>query len=65
MSEVPYEVRVRQFFHASLTEKEGQALIGHIQGTKRYGLLVTYTDLPEQAKVIIRAQYDETQKGNQ
>lgn len=57
-TEVPYEVRVRQWFHAALTEKQGQALVGHIQGTKRYGLLVPYTDLPESAKVIVRAAYD-------
>ena len=55
--EIPYEVRVRQWFHAALTEKEGQALVGHIEGTKRYNLLVPYNDLPEAAKAIIRAAF--------
>ena len=55
--EIPYEVRVRQWFHAALTEKEGQALVGHIEGTKRYNLLVPYNDLPEAAKTIIRTAF--------
>jgi hypothetical protein len=58
--QVPREVLIRQWFHAALTEKEGQALVGHIQGTKKYNLLVPYNDLPEQAKAIVRAKYDET-----
>lgn len=52
------EVLIRQWFHSALTEKEGQALVGHIEGTKRYNLLVLYTDLPEAAKAIIRAAFD-------
>jgi hypothetical protein len=55
--EIPYEVRVRQWFHAALTEKEGQALVGHIEGTKRYNLLVPYNDLPETAKAILRTAF--------
>jgi hypothetical protein len=58
MSEIPYEVRIRQWFHAALSEKEGQKLVGHIDGTKRYGLLVPYGDLPETAKAILRMEYD-------
>lgn len=54
---VSTEVLVRQWFHAGLTEKEGQALVGHIQGTKKYNQLVPYNDLPEHAKAIIRAEY--------
>jgi hypothetical protein len=52
------EVAIRQWFHAALTEKEGQALVGHIEGTKRYNLLVPYTDLPEAAKAIVRSAFD-------
>jgi hypothetical protein len=59
----PYEVLVRQWFHAALTEKQGQALVGHIEGTKKYNLLVPYNDLPEQAKSIIRAEYNTIQGG--
>jgi hypothetical protein len=58
--EVPREVLVRQWFHTGLSEKEGQALVGHVQGTKKYNLLVPYNDLPEQAKAIVRAKYEET-----
>jgi hypothetical protein len=54
------EVLIRQWFHTALSEKEGQALVGHIQGTKKYNLLVPYNDLPEHAKAIVRARYDET-----
>jgi hypothetical protein len=57
---IPREVLIRQWFHCSLTEKEGQSLVGHIQGTKKYNLLVPYNDLPEQAKAIVRAKYEET-----
>jgi hypothetical protein len=60
MNAIPREVLIRQWFHAALSEKEGQALVGHIQGTKKYNLLVPYNDLPEQAKAIVRAKYDET-----
>ena len=58
MNNPSYEVLVRQWFHAGLTEKEGQVLVGHIDGTKRYNLLVPYNDLPEQAKAIVRAEYN-------
>lgn len=54
------EVLIRQWFHAALSEREGQALVGHIQGTKKYGLLVPYNDLPEQAKQIVRESYHQT-----
>jgi hypothetical protein len=64
MTEVNYGVRVRQWFHASITEKEGQALVGHIVGTKKYGLLVPYNDLPEQAKTIVRAAFDAQQEAS-
>lgn len=59
-NDVPREVSIRQWFHTALTEREGQALVGHIQGTKKYSLLVPYNDLPEQAKAIVRAEYDRT-----
>jgi len=58
MSTRPYEILVRQWFHCALTEKEGQALVGHIDDTRRYGSLVPYNDLPEQAKILVRAEYD-------
>lgn len=58
---ISYEVRVRQWFHAALTEREGQALVGHIEGTKKLYFLVPYTALPETAQVIIRTEYDKTQ----
>jgi len=54
----PREVLIRQWFHVALTEKQGQALVGHISGAKKYGLLVPYNDLPEQAKALVRAEYD-------
>jgi len=55
---IPREVLIRQWFHVALTEKQGQALVGHISGAKKYGLLVPYNDLPEQAKALVRAEYD-------
>lgn len=55
---VEYEVRVRKWFHVALSEKEGQALVGHIRGTTQYGLLVPYNQLPEAAKVIVRGEFD-------
>ena len=57
---IPREVLIRQWFHTALSEKEGQALVGHIPRTKKYNLLVPYNDMPEEAKVIIRAKYDQT-----
>lgn len=58
MTNVSREVLIGQWYHADLTEKEGQVLIGHIEGVKRYGLLIPYNALPEKAKEIIRAEYD-------
>jgi hypothetical protein len=57
---IPYEVRVRQWFHTAITEREGQRLVGHIGGTMKYNLLVPYNALPEAAQVIVRAEYDKT-----
>ena len=60
--ETSKEVLIRQWFHTGLHEKDGQALVGHIPGTKKYNLLVPYNDLPEQAKAIVRAEYERTVK---
>jgi hypothetical protein len=54
----PYEVAVRQWFHTGLSEKEGRQLVGQIKGTMKYGLLVPYTDLPEEAKAIARGEFN-------
>jgi hypothetical protein len=57
--EVTYESLVVRWYYAALTEKERQELIGHIEGAKRYGVCSAYRHLPEDAKKILRAKYDE------
>lgn len=51
------ETAVAQWYQAGLTEKEAKELIGHVPGAVAYGVVKSYSILPERAKDILRTVY--------
>ena len=51
------DTKVVQWYGCGLTEKEAQALIGHIPGAKAYNLVKHWSLLPEPAKQVLREAY--------